>query len=87
MPFDRIEDAIQDIIIRSKVRAPVLRDSTLSRARLLEWNARIPAGDRFVLTGRTLLTLLPTQTEAARSESERALTRFARLCETRLASR
>lgn len=36
-PGDRPEDPIQDIIIRSKVRAPVLRDSTLSRARLLEW--------------------------------------------------
>lgn len=34
---DQAVEAIQDIIIRSKVRAPVLRDSTLPRARLLEW--------------------------------------------------
>jgi DNA-binding SARP family transcriptional activator len=36
-PGDRPTDPFQDIIIRSKVRAPVLRESTLPRARLLEW--------------------------------------------------
>ncbi len=33
-------DPSSDIIIRSKVRAPVLRDSTLARPRLLEWMDR-----------------------------------------------